>query len=210
MRDKLTLPRVFLFILLLSCLGLWWLTDYYANLPERLSQHETIVLGQSRLVPGSEAALRVVVRDSSTQAPLESAAVTVSLASDGGSSVTLFEGQIDEFGTTDVVFDVPDEVEGDQTLIVETESALGRDEVERSVTFERDYRVLLTTDKPLYQPGQMIHMRALALSTFDQVPAAEQALEVVISDGKGNKVFVSKPETSDFGIASADFRLPRN
>jgi len=207
MRDKFTLPRVFLFILLLFGLGLWGLTDYYANLPERLSQHETIVLGQSRLVPGSEAALRVVVRDSSNQEPLESAEIKVLLASDGGSSVTLFEGQMDEFGTTDVLFDVPDDAEGNQTLIVETESALGRDQVERSVTFERDYRVLLTTDKPLYQPGQMIHMRALALSSFDRVPAAEQALEVVISDGKGNKVFRETLTTSEFGVASTDFQL---
>ena len=210
MRYKLTLPRLFVFVLLFFCIAVWALTDYYLNLPERLSQHETIVLGQSRLVPGSEAALRVVVRDSSSQEPLEQAAVKVSFVSDadgGGSPVVLFEGTIDDLGTTDVVFDVPDDVEGDQTLIVETESRLGSDRVERAVTLERDYRVLLTTDKPLYQPGQVIHVRALALSTFDRLPATEQPLEIVIADGKGNKVFRETVTTSEFGVSSTDFQL---
>lgn len=208
MGYKVTVPRLFVFVLLLSALGLWGLTDYYANLPERLSQHETIVLGQSRLVPGSQAALRVVVRDSRDQEPLEEAAIRVSLEPDrGGASVALFDGTIGQLGTTDVLFDVPDDVEGAQTLVVETESSLGRDRVARAVTLDRDYRVLLTTDKPLYQPGQLIHVRALALSPFDRRPAAEQALEIVIADGKGNKVFRERLTTSAFGVASTEFQL---
>ena len=31
--------------------GVWGLIDYYQGLPERVSQHETIVLGQSERVP---------------------------------------------------------------------------------------------------------------------------------------------------------------
>ena len=50
-----------------------------------------------------------------------------------------------------------------QVLVIETHSRLGTDRIERPVTMQRDYRVLLTTDKPIYQPGQMIHIRALAL-----------------------------------------------
>ena len=73
------------------------------------------------------------------------------------------------------------------------------------MTVERDYRVLLTTDKPIYQPGQVIHLRALALGTFDLTPAAGQALEVTIADGKGNKVFRKTLTTSDFGVGRGRF-----
>ena len=69
------------------------------------------------------------------------------------------------------------------------------------MTVSRDYRVLLTTDKPIYQPGQVIHLRALALSAFDLTPAAGQPFEVTIADGKGNKVFRQSLTTSDFGAA---------
>jgi len=91
--------------------------------------------------------------------------------------------------------------------VVETKSKLGSDRVERPVTLQRDYRVLLTTDKPIYQPGQMIHLRALALSTFDLKPASARPLEVTIADGKGNKVFRKQLTTSSYGAASADFQL---
>ncbi len=61
---------IFLFIL---AGGLWYVNDYYSNLPERISQHETIVLAQDHLVPGSDAAMRVVVRDTKDAAPLAGA-----------------------------------------------------------------------------------------------------------------------------------------
>src|SRR5690606_17483464 len=75
------------------------------------------------------------------------------------------------------------------------------------VTLRRDYRILLTTDKPLYQPGQVIHLRALALSAFDLQVAAGRELEITIADGKGNTVHRETLTTSDFGVAATDFQL---
>ena len=49
-------------------------------------------------------------------------------------------------------------------LIVETSSAAGKHRVEQPVTIQREYRLLLSTDKPLYQPGQTIHIRSLSLA----------------------------------------------
>ena len=203
------LLRLTPFILLVALVGgLWALTAYYADLPNRISQHETIVLGQSKFVPGSQAALRVVVRDSKDASPLSYARVEVLMQpASGGAAQTLFTGGTDETGTADIAFTVPEGLDPQQTLIVETKSSLGSDRVERAVTVARDYRVLLTTDKPLYQPGQMIHVRALALGTFDLKPAAGQDLEITIADGKGNKVFRETLKTSAFGVAAADFQL---
>ncbi len=188
--------------------GLWALTAYYADLPNRISQHETIILGQSKFVPGSQAALRVVVRDSKDGSPLPHSQIELSLQpASGGEAITLFTGGTDQQGTADIAFTVPEGLDPQQTLVIETKSSLGSDRVERAITVARDYRVLLTTDKPLYQPGQMIHVRALALGTFDLKPAAGQDLEIVIADGKGNKVFRETMKTSDYGVAAADFQL---
>ena len=188
--------------------GLIGLTLYYENLPENLSQHETIVLGQSQLVPGSTAAMRVVVRDTRDAAPLPNAEVEVRLKpADGGRAKVLFKGTTDAEGNVAVTFAVPEDADPNQTLVVETKSALGSDTLEQAVTIERDFRILLTTDKPLYQPGQMIHIRALALGAFDLRPAAAQSLDVTVADGKGNTVFRKTLTTSDFGAASVDFQL---
>ncbi len=207
--SRQTLLRLSPFILLVVLLGgLWALTAYYADLPQRISQHETIVLGQSRFVPGSQAALRVVVRDSKDASPLPNSQIELLLQpAGGGAARTLFTVVTDPQGTADIVFSVPEGLDPQQTLVVKTKSALGSDRVERAVTVARDYRVLLTTDKPLYQPGQEIHLRALALGAFDLKPAAGQDLEITIADGKGNKVFRQTLKTSDYGVTAADFQL---
>ncbi len=188
--------------------GLIGLLIHYERLPETLSQHETLVLGQNTLVPGSTAAMRVVVRDSRDATPLPNAQVEVRMRPvKGGRSKALFSGTTDAAGNVDVAFVVPEDVEPQQLLIVETKSRLGSDTLEQAVTIERDYRILLTTDKPLYQPGQIIHIRALALGAFDMSPASAQTLEVTVGDGKGNTVFRRKLTTSDYGVAAVDFQL---
>ncbi len=194
-----------LVILIGSLIGL---LVYYERLPETLSQHETIVLGQNRLIPGSTAAMRVVVRDSRDASPLPNAQVEVRMRpANGGRAKVLFKGVTDAAGNVDVAFAVPEDVEPQQTLIVETKSSLGSDTLEQTVTVARDYRILLTTDKPLYQPGQIIHIRALALGAFDLRPAAGQNLEVTVADGKGNTVFRKTLTASDYGVAAVDFQL---
>ena len=37
----------------------------------------------------------------------------------------------------------------------------------------------LVTDKPLYQPGQLMHLRALALQSFDLKPVAGAKVHVL-------------------------------
>ena len=152
--------------------------------------------------------MRVVTRDSKNATPMENAEIKISLlAASGGSPVHLYSGVTDEGGVANVVFNIPANAENDQTLVIQTDSILGSDTIKRSVTIARDYKVLLTTDKPIYQPGQDIHIRTLALSTFDLIPAVEQDLEVIIADGKGNKVYRKTLRTSIWGIAGIDLRL---
>ena len=120
----------------------------------------------------------------------------------------LYQGHTDTQGTRQCfIQSTRRPADPSQTLVIETRSSLGSDTVERPVTVQRDYRVLVTSDKPIYQPGQVIHLRALALSTFDLQPAQGQTLEVTIADGKGNKVFRQTLKTSSYGAASADFQL---
>jgi len=183
--------------------ALRWVT----TLPKRVDDQQTIVVGQTRFAPDSEASVRVVVQDFGAGRPIADAEVEVSLKPSKGKAVTLFEGRTDETGSLPVHFHVPAHVPPEAQLVVETRSASGRDRVEQPVTIEHEYRLLLTSDKPLYQPGQVIHMRALALSTFDLTPARGATVDFLVEDPKGNKVFRSSVTASDFGVAAADFLL---
>ncbi len=195
-------------ILVLIASGLWYAVDHYVHLPEHITAMETIILGQSRYVPGSQAALRVVIRDLNSQSPIPNATVDVSLQpTSGGKTIKLYSGSTDAMGVADVSFQVPQDIDPDQQLIVDSSSDQGKDHLEQTINVNREYKILLSTDKPLYQPGQVIHLRALALSTFDLVPAAGQTIEFTIADGKGNKVFRQSTDTSAYGITAVDFQL---
>ena len=79
--------------------------------------------------------------------------------------------------------------------------------IEQAIQIKRGYKVMLTTDKPLYQPGQLIHIRTLSLQQPKLNSVKKQPLLLEIEDSKGNKVFKREIKTDDFGIAAADFQL---
>lgn len=183
---------------------------YYAfNLPQfALDHQQTIVLGPTQFAPESPSALRVVVRDNETNQPVANANVVVQIApKTGGAAQTLYTGKTDARGTAPVSFVLPADTAREQTLLIETQSPAGRDRIERAITVARSYKVLVTTDKPIYQPGQLIHVRALALGASDRVPAKGQAIEFLIEDPKGNKIYRKTFQASEYGIVSADFQL---
>ena len=79
--------------------------------------------------------------------------------------------------------------------------------VTRAVTFKHSWRLMASTDKPVYQPGQVIHMRGLALRRPDLKPVAGQLMAFSVTDPRGNVVFREGSPTSRFGISSADCPL---
>jgi len=197
-----------IFIILVFLATTWWVTNYFVDLPNRISQNETIVLGQNHFVPGSQAALRILTRNSRDATPIGNAKITVSFEQiDGGDSIQVFNGFSNNLGNSEVFFQVPKDLGGEHTLVIQTSSGLGSDLIKRPISISREYKILLTTDKPIYNPGQEIHLRALALSTFDLIPGSEEEIEFVIADGKGNRVFRKKVKTSEWGVANVDFRL---
>jgi hypothetical protein len=75
-----------------------------------------------------------------------------------------------------------------------------------SIDLDRRVRVLVSTDKPLYQPGQVVHLRALVVTNADRALAdADGTLK--IEDPEGTTVFDAALKTSRFGVASADWKL---
>lgn len=70
-------------------------------------------------------------------------------------------------------------------------------------------RVLITTDKPLYQPGQVMHLRALVLTPSRRaVPNHDTFFKICEPDGA--ILYRTVVTTSRFGVASADWTIPEN
>ena len=165
-------------------------------------QIQTQVLMQRQFYADSQAAIRVIVTDPSVQQAVNGANVEMSLA-----GASLFQGTTDESGTLDAHFTLPKGMLGDRELVVKVVIEDAQDIVRQNIHIKDVYKILLTTDKPLYQPGQVIHIRSLSLKKPDLLPAAEQDMTIEVEDSKGNKVFKKAQTTNEFGISSADFQL---
>jgi uncharacterized protein YfaS (alpha-2-macroglobulin family) len=173
-----------------------------------ISPLQTVIRGQSRWLASGPAALRVIVTNHETGEPVPGAAHIAITPTDQQAigKQHLFSGPLKD-GTLGAKFQVPDVSPGAYELSVRIVSRLGIDDIKRPVTIARETQILLTTDKPLYQPGQTIHLRALALRRPTMAPAAGEAITLEVEDAKGNKVFKKTIEASEFGIVSAEFTL---
>ncbi len=167
---------------------------------------ETVVLGQSKLAAGSPAGLRFLVRNRVSGKPVKGAEASLSLRSKE-TTVNLGTFHTDATGSLGESLAIPNIPPGQYDLIIESQSSLGKDRIIKKVEIQHPARVLLSSDKPIYQPGQTIHLRSLTLNGRTQKPFAGQTVTFEVKDPKGNKVFKETCTSSKFGIASADFVL---
>src|SRR5580693_4065324 len=165
------------------------------------------ILGQQSYLEGSRAAVRVVVTDSRNEAITGSSSVRVELLSSDEKARLLFTGRLDGRGTTEVQFQFPAGFVGNYQLRYVADTSIGSTEFTQAVRLEDEVSILLTTEKPIYQPGQTIHIRALALDRSNHEAVANRSLTFELEDSRGNKVFKQSTQTSKFGIASAEFTL---
>ena len=175
---------------------------YFSNV--KPGGYDLTILGQSALASGSPGSMRVRLLDGAGGNPVKGATVTVSLRSNAGEEAKLAQFETDALGTGSPRYQVPDWKEGQYELRV---TAAGRETLSRTVTLQRSSRLMLSTDKPVYQPGQTIHMRSLALLRSAGVPVTGQEVLFKLADPKGTLIFKQRTVTSAFGISSTDCPL---
>lgn len=186
-----------------SILFLISLHVHYANLAANPIDLE--VRGQDKLIAGSEASLRVRVTERGS--PMGNVPVEIALENPAGETVELARFNTDANGSASPRFNLPDWADGEYRLKVVAYTPGSPERIEHPIKLRRSARILLATDKPVYQPGQMVRMRTIALRTHDSRPLANQAAVLSITDPKGNVVFKRTGQASKFGIFAADCEL---
>jgi len=119
----------------------------------------------------------------------------------------VFQGITGKTGSLDAAFDIPGDMMGSAKLTIVTGLEGKTQDIPIKVNIKKEFKIYLTTDKPLYQPGQIINIRALCLNIPSLKPVSEEEIILEVEDAKGNKVFKKKSNTSKFGIAHAKFQL---
>ena len=165
------------------------------------------ILGQQSYLSGGAAAVRVVVTDSANDPAAGPGSLRIELAPPGQSARALFTGRLNRRGSAEAQFRFPAGLVGSYPLRYVVDTPIGSAEFTQTVRLEDKVSILVTTEKPIYQPGQTIHVRALALDRANHEAAGGRKLTFEVEDSRGNKVFKKITETDKFGIASAEFGL---
>lgn len=169
-----------------------------------LTRDQVVVMGPRTFFEGEPTRLKVFARDPVSGKALANRQVT--LAARVGETLREVTVTTDESGAAGAELKL--DVAGEMTLTAQMEGAAGTPvQAVQRCEVSRSRRVLVTTDKPIYQPGQTMHLRVLSLKKPRLSPDADAECVVEVFDGKGNKVSKQRLSTGDFGIASTTFRL---
>ena len=168
------------------------------------------ILGQRSYTSGAKSAMRVIVtigtKDGAPEA-VSDGTVRIELLNPDHKARLLFAGPLNRRGSAEAEFRFPAGLSGSFPVRFAAATPLGEVETTETVKLEDRVSVLLTSEKPIYQPGQTMHLRALALDRADHHAAAGRKLTFEVNDPRGNKVFRKAAETDKFGVASAEFAL---
>lgn len=165
------------------------------------------VLDQQKYVSGGAAAVRLIATETDNETPIKSGSLQIEMQRQGQKPQMLYAGRLNERGTTRAEFRFPAGLAGTVRLRYLVDTPLGAADFMRQVTLEEQASILLTTEKPVYQPGQTVHVRALALDRSTHQATGGRGLTFEVEDSRGNKVFRKITRTDEYGIASAEFVL---
>lgn len=124
--------------------------------------------------------------------------VSIALLKDGN-KVAEAKGLVEGNGAIPMA--IPTLAEGDYQIEVSGKGF--RDQA--PIRVEDGTLVFLETDKPIYKPGQTMHIRVLSLDPELKPLAGEATIEV--QDAKGIKVFKKVVKTDEFGMVGVDLPL---
>ena len=175
------------------------------SLLSALGNYEVRLEGPSTMVRGRQASFRVRTQDPLTNQIRANQPVQLVVRQNNAVVLTK-DATTDAKG--DAVFDVVLDSAGAVTVEALAKMQGTDVSVSDSATVKLPgNRVLLTTDKPIYQPGQTVYLRALALENLSKKPLSSQPVVFEIEDGKANKIFKRTLTSDAYGLAATQFRL---
>ncbi len=163
------------------------------------------ILGQNEFVRNTPINYRVIATNGRSNEPIKNAKVKIIMKKDA-QEIEVFQGITDRFGTCKTDFDIPDDIDNAELHFAIT-SDIGSETYTTNIKITSGNLTYLVTDKPIYQPGQTIHIRTLSLRRPDLSSVSDANMTFEIEDSKGNKIFKKKVATDDFGTGYVQFLL---
>lgn len=123
------------------------------------------------------------------------------------------EGKTNAEGLVNLEFQIPVEANLDdgEIKIFGRKNGIFREANEDLQTLSDDLQFPLMTDKPIYQPEQMLNVRGILLKGAERKTVISNAdVEFRIEDEDDTVLYREKTKTSAFGVASMAWKIPEN
>ena len=163
------------------------------------SKYDLVSYVPDRILAGGDSSILIMTMDNHGN-PTGGKPIEVKLKV-GNSTQTLWSGRTDVDGFASPVFKAPSE-SGKVELVVTS----GPEEITTPTVIDDTIRIIITTDKPIYQPGQTMHVRVLSFSGANPLPE-QLTLVLEVIDPNGDKIFKKQLAPNEFGISSYDLAL---
>lgn len=175
-----------------------------------MNKYNLQVIASDQWEAGSKTPVRVKITKAGIENVVKNQKIKLKLIkkqSEKNKTILEKEVKTDSNGEALINIDAPED-KGSYTLAISSRSVQTEfeEKAEFNVNINKDKKIYITTDKPMYQPGQNVHIRALALDSVKK-PLADKDALITVYDGKGNKVFKKETKTNEFGVTSAIFKL---
>jgi MG2 domain/Carboxypeptidase regulatory-like domain/Macroglobulin domain MG3 len=167
-----------------------------------------VVTSQNAL-PGKPLRVRIYTQSVSDLRPMPSVKVRAELEPDDAENKLTRAGVTDARGFAQLEFNVPSTWTGSATVKVVASKGQVVREADEEVSFHALWRFFVSTDKPLYQPGQTVHIRALLLDP-NKHALAKTPVAFTIADENDTVVYRATSNTSRFGVAREEWDIPEN
>ncbi|MCX5662487.1 MAG: MG2 domain-containing protein [Planctomycetota bacterium] len=182
------------------------------------------IVAQGELLAGEPGAMRVRLVNRETGRPVAGAPVDIELhRPDTGRTVRLASLVTDRQGTGQPRFNWPAWASDVCELRVVARASAGgasggsggsggsetqEEQVVRRVRLVQAWRLDLTSDRPVYEPGQTVNLRAFAWNRSKGQAITSDELVFSLTDPAGKVVGMESSHPSRFGIASSSVTLP--
>lgn len=178
---------------------------------------ELRVIATDNLLSGMSYRVRVRAVNPFTERPASGVQIEANLELDlvGDASQKLSlkgsaETDADGFAVVDLTIPVEARLDGDGEInVVGRKNGIVREADESLKALKEDVQFLIMTDKPIYQPEQMLNVRGIFMKGGEaKMVVAGCEVEFRISDEDDTVLYREKVMSSAFGIASIGWRIP--
>ncbi len=146
--------------------------------------------------------------DSALQSPLPRFEPSLSLVGPDGKEAPLEVAEWATAGADKVaLLSFPQVGDGDWRLRAKVKSALGESTHDLPLPLYAPARVHVLTDRPLYEPGHVVKLRAVVLRAKDLAPLDGRPGRWIVTDPSGEVMLEEQAPAGEWGVVRGDFPL---